>query len=152
MKLTFLLCITVKFLIAWDDSIPLNELDRRILEAMKHPEKVKDQGFQMLKYTYFYFCMLDDIFSRLGMNEPKGYELYKEVKDFGGPHFVNYKYDIDAFWYYWRWNHSDYNELKACIIGTRKSVRKIERRINKTEPPRDYSFIYDSRKYESDYE
>lgn len=113
----------------YDDSIPLPVLDERIIKAMTDPQK--DKGQDLLNDAYNYYNILDDIEILLKDRNLQGVERLESLIKSGGPKFVNVTMAEDFMRYLYKWDPSEFNELRATIDGTKLVYERMLKRLEK---------------------
>lgn len=121
-----LLIVQVYMVSIYDVTIPMSELDSKIIKLMVNPQL--DNGDDLFKHSYNYFNRLDDIDILLNKQRKQhiGMKMYLEVKEAGGPQFVNTTFDIDGFKNAYDWRDEEINEFKAIIKGTIRLWKKLQ--------------------------
>jgi acylphosphatase len=107
----------------YDDSIPLSILDKRIIKGMTDPQK--DKGQDLLNDAYNYYNILDDIEILMKNKDPEGVQRIEALVKEGGPKFINQTMIEDDLYHYYKWDPSEFNELRATIQGTKRLYNRL---------------------------
>lgn len=113
----------------YNDSIPLQVLDDRIIKGMTDPQK--DIGENLLMNAYNYYNILDDIEILLKEKNQQGVERLETLIASGGPKFVNVTMAEDDMRYIYKWDPSEFNELRATIVGTKVVWKRLLQRLRR---------------------
>lgn len=142
MLLLAVLFIVVASVSAFNDSVSLTELDRRLTHLLLHPEPGK--GSTLLKDGYFLYTNLDDIADMIETKDAKGMKLYNEIQSAGGIQFHKAKYDPDTVRNTFDYNPDDYDMLQATVGGIENTLNNIALLLNETvqaQPTKPHSTI-----------
>lgn len=116
--------------LAFNDSVNLIELDKRLTHLLLHPASGK--GAVLLKDGYFLYSNLDDVADMIESKNPKGTRVYNEILSAGGIQFHKANYNPDMVRDTLQYNPDDYEMLQSTVGGIENTVRNIETMLNET--------------------
>lgn len=99
----------------FENNLSLVELDKRIIQGIMEP--AEGQGDKLLNNTLLYLEYLKSI-SKMIKHEYKPDEtekLLREIKDFGGPHFLIMKVDLNKITNIFKWNELEKERFRTLL-------------------------------------
>ncbi|KAG8335883.1 hypothetical protein J6590_058663 [Homalodisca vitripennis] len=130
MLLLLVICVVVTSTSAFNNSVSLIDLDKRLTNLLLHPEPGK--GSVLLSDGYFLYTNLDDVSDMIEANNPKGRKIYSEIESAGGIQIYKATYDPDVVREKFQYNADDYEMLIATLGGIENTWKNIEVLLNVT--------------------
>uniref|UniRef100_A0A1B6KR54 Uncharacterized protein n=1 Tax=Graphocephala atropunctata TaxID=36148 RepID=A0A1B6KR54_9HEMI len=96
-------------------NISVNELDMLITESILHPQKGK--GEELMKNTFTYYDILDDVKNLMDEGHPMGQRIVDEI-GIEGPKWVKVKFNESILRRMFNWVSRDMSHFVATIDTT----------------------------------